>query len=401
MKIALAIQNADRRRGGAEAYTLDLARALATRGHQVTVVAEEGPAAVAQSARDSGFQCIYLGSKGATRWGRLQNFLHRMHELYNNRSYPILHAMLPLHRCDVYQPHSGLASEMLAAGHLKHVHWLRQRGSWLTNQIHAKRRGLAKIEKQMLSHDPPPYILCFSTMMRDFARDHFSLHEGRLVLLMNGIDLARFDPASLPQKSRTAVREEWHLAPNQPVALFVGNNWKLKGLPEALAALAACDNKKLALMVVGKGNPQPFRKQAAALGVAERLLFIGNGQGVADPRPLYAAADFLFLPTRKDTCSLVALEALAMGLPVITTRQNGASEALTDGVHGYVLDRGNTPALAAALNALCDPARRHEMSQAALTLRSALSFEHHVSRIESVYASVLSPAGRSPQRLLA
>ena len=182
--------------------------------------------------------------------------------------------------------------------------------------------------------------------------------------------------------------------PDQPAALFVGNNWKLKGLPEAIAALAACENKKLALMVVGKGNPEPFREQAAALGVANRLLFIGNGEGVADPRPLYAAADFLFLPTRKDTCSLVALEALTMGLAVITTKQNGAHEAFTDQTHGFVLDRGDTPALAATLNALCDPALRQKMSQAALTLRPSLSFDHHVSRIEGVYEAVraASPA---------
>lgn len=386
MKIALAIENADRRRGGAEAYTLDLAWALALRGHHVTVVAQRGPAAVAQSARSSGFQCIYLGARGATRWGRLQHFMGRMREVYQSRSYQILHAMLPLYRCDVYQPHSGLAVETLATGHLKHVHWLRQRGSWLTNQIHLKRRGLAKVEMEMFAHQP--HLLCFSSMMRDFAQNHWALPPDRLTMLMNGIDLARFDPAAIPPQSRGALREEWHIGADQPVAMLVGNNWRLKGLSEAITALAACRENNPMLMVVGKGNPAPFRKQAATLGVAQRVIFLGNGQGVADPRPLYAAADLLLLPTRRDTCSLVVLEALAMGLPVITTRQNGASEAITHGVEGFVLERGDATSLVRALNDLCDPVRRAEMSRAAAALRPTLSFEHHVSRIEAVYQAI-------------
>ena len=116
---------------------------------------------------------------------------------------------------------------------------------------------------------------------------------------------------------------------------------------------------------------------------AARVSFAG---AAADPRPFYNDADFFVLPTRHDPCSLVVLEALAMGLPVISTKFNGACEIMTDGVHGYVLDDpADVDALAGAMRKLLDPRRRAEMSQACLELRPKLSYEHHLDRLEEIY----------------
>src|SRR5439155_7596627 len=99
----------------------------------------------------------------------------------------------------------------------------------------------------------------------------------------------------------------------------------------------------LKLTVVGR-NDGKLRPPPDA---AARVSFAG---AVADPRPFYRDADFFVLPTKHDPCSLVVLEALAMGLPVISTKFNGACEIMTDGVHGYVLDDpADVNALAAAM----------------------------------------------------
>ncbi len=74
MKIALIIQYADRRRGGAEQYTLDLAQSLAALGHAVTVVAETGPQEMAEGAAAAGFKCVYLGAKGRLRLAAVAGF---------------------------------------------------------------------------------------------------------------------------------------------------------------------------------------------------------------------------------------------------------------------------------------------------------------------------------------
>jgi len=95
------------------------------------------------------------------------------------------------------------------------------------------------------------------------------------------------------------------------------------------------------------------------------------------------------LPTRHDPCSLVVLEALAMGVPVISTVFNGACEIMHDGQEGFVLDDpGDIPALAEAMTRLMDTEFRAAMSRACLELRPALAYEKHVERLLGIYASV-------------
>ncbi len=218
MKITLAIQSADRTRGGAEAYTHDLANALADRGHTVTVVAERGKTPADNGQAAAKFRTVLLGAKGATRWGRLQNFLRRLQKFDETQPHDVFHAMLPVWRCDVYQPHSGFAAETLSAGHRKYTSAWRQGASWMGNRLHAKRRGLAKIEMAMMHRQPR--VLCFSSVMRDFAQRAFSLDADRLITLMNGINLAKFNPAAGSKSEREAARDAHKLPEGACVGLF-------------------------------------------------------------------------------------------------------------------------------------------------------------------------------------
>ena len=102
-------------------------------------------------------------------------------------------------------------------------------------------------------------------------------------------------------------------------------------------------------------------------------------------------ADFFVLPTKHDPCSLVVLEALAMGLPVVSTVYNGATEIMTDGVHGYVLpDPSDVDALAGAMRKMLDPDRRAQMSRACLELRPQLSYDTHLDRLLGIYETARS-----------
>ena len=109
---------------------------------------------------------------------------------------------------------------------------------------------------------------------------------------------------------------------------------------------------RLVLLVAGKQNPRPYQAMASREKSA-RVVFAGLA---TDPYPFYRAADFLLLPTRHDPCSLVVLEAIAMGLPVISTRYNGACEIMTDGKHGRVLaDPTDLVTLSGAMREMLDP----------------------------------------------
>ena len=118
---------------------------------------------------------MYLGSKGHLRWWRLQEFLRRLKDVYDNHSYDVVHAMLPCWQCDVYQPHSGLAAELFLEGHLKHPGALARRWARRFNRFNPKRRGMMKIERRLMEHHP--WLLCLSSKMGDFAGAVFPAGE--------------------------------------------------------------------------------------------------------------------------------------------------------------------------------------------------------------------------------
>src|SRR5687768_382449 len=114
MKIALVILHADPARGGAERYTIDLAAALARRGHAVSLLA------TTFATPPNGAVTVNLDAGGVTRLGKYRRFLAALDEHLAQSAYDVVHAMLPVRRCDVYHPHAGVAAEAIETGHLKH-----------------------------------------------------------------------------------------------------------------------------------------------------------------------------------------------------------------------------------------------------------------------------------------
>jgi glycosyltransferase involved in cell wall biosynthesis len=168
-------------------------------------------------------------------------------------------------------------------------------------------------------------------------------------ILRNGVELSRFGAGSAPRPGHAgSVR-----------ALFCAHALTLKGLDRALAALAHAPGATLT--VVGRSGSAPWRKLAEPLGVADRVTWRGP---VPDLAPLLAASDVLLYPSRYDPCSLVVLEALAAGVPVIASREDGSSELVGEG--GFVLeDADDAREAGERLEALADPERRRSMSDAA------------------------------------
>jgi UDP-glucose:(heptosyl)LPS alpha-1,3-glucosyltransferase len=134
---------------------------------------------------------------------------------------------------------------------------------------------------------------------------------------------------------------------------------------------------------VGKDDFAPYARLAHGSAFPKNLVYAG---ATRDVRPYYAAADCFVLPTRHDPCSLVVLEALAMGLPVISTRFNGACEVMSEGQHGFVLqDPSDVPALAAALRTMLEVPKRRPMHDACLALRPRLAYEYHLDELLRLY----------------
>lgn len=374
MNIALVTMRTDPARGGAERYTVDLAAALTGEGHTVAMLA------TSFGGVPPGVQSVALESRGMTRVTRYDRFLDALDAHLDATDYDVVHAMLPVRRCDIYHPHAGIARATTAGD------------SAITKLLNRRRARVAAVEGALLESPHPPIVLCLSEYVRRAVREWYRLDESHLPIAFNGVDIKRFDPAARPG-ARATARADYRFSDEQSVALFVGQDFERKGLREAVSALGrlrgtspAAD--EMLLLVVGKQRARKYLARARRLGVERRVLI---GGVTPDPYLAYRASDFFVLPTKHDPCSLVVLEALAMGLPVISTRFNGATEIMTDGMHGFVLaDPANVGALADAMRRLLDPALRRRMSEACLKLRPRLAYENHLRTVLEVYNQVLA-----------
>jgi UDP-glucose:(heptosyl)LPS alpha-1,3-glucosyltransferase len=375
LKIALVILNADAARGGAERYTVDLAEGMRRRGHRVSLIASS------LTPETQSPQNMQLPAAGTSRDGRYLRFLDRLDRHLAATKYDIVHAMLPVRRCDIYHPHAGIAAAAVADGHLKYEGAFQQAVSRVATRLNRRRQRFAEVERTLLTGEKPPIVLCLSNYVRRSLAEHYTLPDSRLATLFNAVDLARFDPAAR-SGAGASERRRLGIDPQQVVALLLANDFERKGLREAIRASAKVRDPRLTLLVAGKQNPRPYRALAAKEGV-EQIVFAGPS---TDSVALYHAADFFLLPTRHDPCSLVVLEALAMGLPVISTIHNGACEIMADGRHGFVLeDPGDIVTLSDAMRRMLDPHTRAEMSAAAMALRPKLAYEQHLETLEAIY----------------
>ena len=369
MNILLVIFNANPSNGGAERYTADLAAGLLSRGHQVSLAA-----AIPNPNPPKNLNAIRLPAQGLTRTAQYRNFLNSLDQLLTSQKFDKVHAMLPVRQCDLYHPHAGVEWDWLATG---------QR---LLKRLSNPRRFVTATVESNLLKNTPSKIICLSNYIKQSIQTHYQLPPDRLKLVYNGIDLARFTPGD----PNPEIRRKYNIPHDAPLALMIANDFHRKGLMETLLALKirqeiATEKKHpfqpIHLLVAGKEDPQKYQSHARVFEIADQVHFIGKTSNAQD---LYRSADFFVLPTKHDPCSLVVLEALATGLPILTTQQNGAGELA--GKAGLIIDSPKELfQLKNALDHLANPQSRAQMKQAALHLRPSLSQESHLDQIINLY----------------
>ncbi|BAY92333.1 glycosyltransferase, group 1 family [Tolypothrix sp. PCC 7601] len=182
--------------------------------------------------------------------------------------------------------------------------------------------------------------------------------RSQIQVIVNGVDLTEFTPG-------ISSRQTWNLPENVPLALFAGDiRTTRKNLDTVLYALAKVPDLHLA--VVGDTEGSPFPQLAASLGLSERVHFLGYRR---DMSAIMRAVDLFVFPSRYEACTLVLLEALASGLPVITATATGGAELVTPECGVVLSNTDDIEALAAALSSLiCDRPLMQQMGKAARSL---------------------------------
>jgi UDP-glucose:(heptosyl)LPS alpha-1,3-glucosyltransferase len=195
-------------------------------------------------------------------------------------------------------------------------------------------------------------IVAISERVRQQLKQYYNVPDERIVTIPNGINLARFNPGNA--RSREAVRQSFGVADDVPLVLFVGSQYRLKGLEFAIRALVEMETKVI-LLVVGADVAAPFKRLAEQLGVSDRVIFAGAR---SDLPTIYPAADAFVLPTLYETFALVCLEAMASGLPVLASPVGGIEDYLHDDVNGLHVQRDATE-IAAKLDRLLNDRELH------------------------------------------
>jgi len=213
--------------------------------------------------------------------------------------------------------------------------------SW-RERLRPKHRLLLALERKVLTGRNTRFFVTNAGMVKDDICERFHLDPERVHVIYNGVDLERFHPGRL-ESDGVRVRVELGISPDAPVVLFLGTGYARKGLARVLRAFAQVvrTRPEAQLVVVGHDSGQGrFEAMARRLGIAAVTHFVGRR---TDPEAWYGAADVYTLPTHYDPFANSTLEALACGVPVVTTRTNGGAELIDDGVQGTVLAAPDDP----------------------------------------------------------
>jgi UDP-glucose:(heptosyl)LPS alpha-1,3-glucosyltransferase len=374
LRVALVLDRFEPRRGGLESWTFQLAAWLSRAGHQVHAVcfsasAEGEPFGITAHALPA-----VIGREA--RAAAMASFLARL-------PVDLIHDTGVSWHYDVLQPQGGSRI-----------------GDWRQNQRSRRpferavqlchpagirrRREFRRLEARQY-HAATGTVVAVSRGVRQDLMAFEKVPPQRIRVIYNGIDTTRFvrDDAA-----GAVVRRQLALQPG-PLFVLVAHNFRLKGVTTALRALALLRRAALGaqLLIIGRDPDVARRRLATSLGVADRVRFLGH---VDDVRPYLSAADACIHPAFYDPCSLATLEALSMGLPVVTTRRNGVSELMTDGREGFVIaEPDDAEALARHMGTL-DPTRCAGMRPAARHLACAYDLEQNFSAILALYREILA-----------
>ncbi|WP_435005414.1 glycosyltransferase family 4 protein [Tundrisphaera lichenicola] len=393
MRLALNFQRIDPTRGGAETYVVDLCQRLVRAGHQLDVFANSWKAGALPEA----VGMIRVEAQGWSRSGRIWNFARNSARALAAASdrYDCSIGLINTWHHDVIIPQGGVHQASLAANAMRFPSGWRRSAYILGKRANPKARLYRAIERRQYDPARSARVVAVSEMVRGHLEKFHEVPRDRIRVIPNAINTDRLAVED-PARARRDFRRDLGLGPDDLIALFVGHNYSLKGLKPLLMALEERRRldpsaRPIHLLACGGGRPAPFRELVRELGLDDVVHLQGF---VPEIRSAFHASDFFVLPTYYDPCSLVVFEALACGLPVITTACNGAGEIMTEGREGFVIpapdDRGS---LIQAMGRMVDDEARREMSAHARRLGREQSFDQHVARLIDLFEDVAGSRG--------
>ena len=335
--------------GGAERFVTRAIRALAGQGADITLITRKWDRDPAQRVVE--LTPWYLGST----W-RDWSFSRAVCRHLRHTHYDLVQSHERLACCDIFRAGDGV-----------HREWLMQRARAMTPlrrmAMHISPHHIYTLhaERQMFASARLRMVICNSRMVKEEIVRHYGLRQDQLTVIYNGIDLEEFNPGQR-DLLRSAQRQALGIAADALLLLHVGSGFERKGLETILRAMARSPTACHLVVVGSDKREERYKALAGELGITSRVHFAGVQK---EPKRYYAAADVFVMASLYEPFANASMEALAMGLPVVTSTKSGAAEILEQGKTGYVCDALDIVGFSSAIDALADRDRRLAMGVAA------------------------------------
>lgn len=279
--------------------------------------------------------------------------------------------------------------DIYRAGDGCHIEWLRQRwkrlgllgkSSIILNPYHWL---ILAMEKKIFKGHCFKKVIAISELVKKNIIENYRVDERDIEVIYNGVDLERFNPENKKLYSEE-IRERFSIGKDEFVVLFVGSGFERKGVEYLLRAVELIP-EPVTVLIVGKGSEKKMKKFIKK----QRVIFCGPQREI---HKYYAASDIFAFPTIYEPFGNVHLEALASGLPVITTKLSGASEIMRDGVQGFIINKPeDIETISEKILFLMSRDENQKMGSEARRLAENFSFKTYIDKMNKLYQTLLSP----------
>ncbi len=364
--------------GGAEVFLSRLIDQLIERGHECHVFANRWDAPAKQ-----GLVFHKVGVIKTPSFLRVWSFAINTYRLIEDFPADVIIGLDKTLYQDIYRAGDGC-----------HREWLRRRRAIqspvknLLMELNPLHLTILSIEKRLFNNKRLKCVITNSVRCKDEIIEHYGLPPEIIRVIYNGIDVKGLESRN-KEGLRDLYREVLGISEREIAILFVGSGFERKGLGFLIRSLnvlreSGVDNLKL--IVVGKGRIRRYKRLAQRLNLADRVVFTGP---VEDVMGYYSAGDIFVLPSIYEPFSNACLEAMASGLPVVTSRTNGVSEVLSEGDDGMIVDDPTDPEeIADKIKPLLKERRRSEMGRSARIKVERYHIERNVDEFLSLIVKV-------------
>ena len=317
MNIALIVRKYQTS-GGTERYNYNISKCLSEKGHKVTIFCNKAKL----TPPNQNIKIIKLPNLPLNRQIKTFLFNYFVDKKINLNNFDIVQGCGKILKQDIYRAGGGFHKLYLRAGNV--------------NRFTKYDKMVMNIEQRIYNVENTKYVIAVSRFIANEIHNEFNYPMEKIKIFHNPVDLKTFNNKN-KAKDKKYILEKLKIDFKNRIFLFVANNFKLKGLIPILEAFKTLKNYKI--LIVGNDNFKEIIENYNN-NITDNTIFLHERKG-NELIKIYHAADVLLHPTYFDPFANVSLEAMASGIPVVTTKINGASEILDNGIDGVVIEHAD------------------------------------------------------------